>query len=652
MKTVALVGNPNCGKTSLFNILTGGNQKVGNWPGVTVEKKTGVIRNEDLLVVDLPGVYSLSPYSPEEEITRDFLLYERPDLILNLIDGTNLQRNLYLTEQLLTLEIPVIAAVTFMDEVEVSGKKLSVKTISRKLGVPVIPVSSRTKLGVKELVLSVKNGAGVPAHIKYESPVEDRIQSFMKSPELKAPKRFYAEKYLEGDIFDDTSFRLEIKKLREICGTDGAEAIASARYDVAERISGECLTAYKVGSSRLTEIIDRLALNPVLGIPLFFLVLILMFMITFGPFGQYLTGQIDIIISSFVLPKTSNVLTRLNASQWLSEMVLKAVIGGVGSVVKFVPQIGILFFCLSFLEDSGYLSRGAFLMDGFLKRMGLSGKAFLPMMMGFGCTASAVMASRAEESRSERERTAFLLPFLSCGAKTAVYALFVHAFFPEFKAIVIFIIYFCGILLAVIMGIIDKKLSGNSEASGFVMELPPYRIPSLKNIIKSSWYACKDFLIRAGTLIFVMNIAIWLLQSITAGLRFTSDSSESLFAFLGKAIAPLFAPLGFGDWRAVVSLLSGLVAKEGIVSSFCVLYKTPAYCLEETVRSVFTPLSAVSYLVFTMFYMPCVSAVFTIFKENGLKSAFKTVAVQTLTAYVLALIIFQTGSAFKILTKF
>lgn len=644
MKTIALVGNPNCGKTSLFNVLTGEEQKVGNWPGVTVEKKTGMLKNEGLSVVDLPGVYSLSPYSPEEAITRDYLLSERPDLILNLIDGTNLQRNLYLTEQLLTLEIPMVAAVTFMDEVEASGKGLNAEALSNELGVSAIPVSSRTMLGIDSLISVLKENWSVSASLEYEAPVEDCIQRMMEMPELKVPRRFYAEKYLEGDNFKGFNFPEERKKLHEVCNIDGAAAIASARYDIAERISHECLYVIKNKPTRFCDHLDAITLHPVLGIPMFFIVLIGMFAFAFGPVGQFLTECIDYVISSFVIPKVSRLLGQFEVSSWISQMILQAVIGGVGSVVKFVPQIGLLFFCLSFLEDSGYLARGAFLMDGFLKRMGLSGKAFLPMMMGFGCTASAVMATRAEENSKEREKTVFLLPFLSCGAKSTVYALFVHAFFPEFQGHFVFIIYLLGIIIAVLLGILSKRLCGKSESSGFVMELPAYRMPEAKSLLKSSWRPCKDFLIRAGTLIFVMNIVVWFFQSITPDFRITADSSESLFAFIGKTIAPLFIPLGFGEWQSVVSLLSGIVAKEGIVSSFCVLYNTSSYALEQTIKTVFTPLSAVSYLVFTMLYMPCISAIVTILKENGWKSAIKTVVIQTLIAYILALIVFQVGS--------
>ncbi|MBC8569237.1 ferrous iron transport protein B [Zongyangia hominis] len=665
-KVIALVGNPNCGKTTLFNALTGSQQYVGNWPGVTVEKKEGRMKEGGLRVMDLPGIYSLSPYTMEEIIARDYILDGGPDLLLNIVDGTNLERNLYLSLQLLELGLPTVIAVNMMDDVRAKGDQIDCGMLSQGLGVPVIPITARRGENLPALLSAVEDclqrGRGPARRIRYDDATEramGRMERMLNQQgvDFGGRNRFYLPKLLEddGEIKDRLALSEEARRQMEQIVQDYEATsrygdretmVADARYRAITELCGEAVIKnQRPGAMTLSDKIDRIATSRIFALPVFLFLMFLMFSLTFGPVGRVLGEGVEALMAA-VGNGVRTLLDAACASPWTYSLLLDAVVAGVGAVLSFLPQIMLLFFFLSLLEDSGYMARAAFIMDRLLRKLGLSGKSFIPMLMGFGCTTPAVMAARTMENEKERRMTIMLTPFMSCSARLPIYALFASIFFPRYTGLVIFAMYLTGMLVAILCGLLLKKTVLKEDNSTFVMELPPYRLPTLKSMGLHMWDKCKGFLIRAGTLIFLMTVLIWLLQHFDFHLRMVDDMSQSIFAVAGSTLAPVFAPLGFGFWQASVALLTGLVAKETVVSSFMLLYGcADKAALGGILATAFTPLSALSFLVFVLLYMPCVSAFASICREmNSFKWAGATVALQMGAAYLGSLLVFQVGS--------
>lgn len=663
---LALIGNPNCGKTTLFNLLTGSNQYVGNWAGVTVEKKVGKLKYTDYNIIDLPGIYSLSPYSTEERLTQNFLLNEKPDLIINIIDGSNFERNMYLSVQLTELNIPMIIAVNMMDAVTFSGGNIDCQYLTELMGIPFIPISARKNDNIDILIEEIHtllNRPNKPIEIEYNRTTRNALNKIYSvivdenNPESK-PYAFIASKLLEGSESSDKYINLSDKQKEKIQSiiyeyeflspyNDRESLIADARYRYIESVAAKAVIKSKSNDTiTISDKIDFIVTNRFLAYPLFFIIMFFIFNITFGTLSKFLSNIIETLFNDIIIPSVSSILLTVEAPQWIVHLVTDGIIGGTGGIFVFLPQIAILFLCLSILEDSGYMARAAFLTDRFLKKIGLSGKSFIPMLMGFGCTTPAVMAARTQENINERRMTIMLTPFMSCGAKLPIYALFAGAFFKSYQGLAVFSMYIIGIVIAAIMGLIFKKTLFKENASTFVMELPPYRRPLLKSILKNTWEKTRGFIIKAGTVILSMSVLIWILQNFSPSFRFIENSSESIFAAIGSAIAPLLKPLGFGTWQAAVSLLSGIVAKEAVVSTMSVLYSAEnTAALTEIVSKIFTPISAYSFMIFSLLYIPCISALATIKRETGnLKWTFGIAVIQTVTAYVISLLVYQIGN--------
>ncbi len=669
---VALAGNPNCGKTTLFNALTGSNQYVGNWPGVTVEKKEGETRIGDrtVTVVDLPGIYSLSPYSMEEIVARDFIIGEAPDCVIDIVDATNLERNLYLTIQLLELERPTVVALNFMDEVEKRGDRIDVDRLSKELGVPVIPITARTGEGVEELMHTAHRQMHLGVTIEpddlyddYTHDIHHRMGELLHDYAYAAnlPAHWASIKLLEGDSIVEQALALppEVKtRLDALVAEyenssdlgDRETLIADSRYQYIQRVVSAAVVRGGVpGELTLSERIDKVVTHRVFAIPLFLCTMLVMFVVTFGPFGSWLSDGVGAgmdALSQWLAP----ALEGLGVSHVLISLACDGIIAGVGGVLTFLPQIALLFLFLSFLEDSGYMSRAAFIMDRALRRFGLSGKAFIPMLMGFGCSVPAIMGARTMENEKDRRMTILLVPFMSCSAKLPVYGLISAAFFGPWAGLVVFGLYIIGMIVGILSGLFFKKTLFAGEPAPFVLELPPYRLPSIGNMLTHVWQKVKGFLVKAGTLILLMSMVLWLLQSFDFSLRMVDDPTHSMLGALGNVLAPVFAPCGFGFWQAAVALLTGLVAKEMVVSSLSMFYGFSLTAASGEVAAAmagFTPLSAFAMLVFILLYVPCVAAVSTLFKEmQSRKWAWFSIAWQIGCAYVVSLLVYQIGSLF------
>ena len=596
----ALAGNPNGGKTTLFNRLTGSTATVGNWPGVTVEKKSGTARfgGTELSIVDLPGIYSLVPYTPEEALAGNFLRLERPDLIVNVVDATCLERSLYLTTQLLELGIPVVVALTMTDVLEKRGDRVDCGLLSALLGIPVVPVCATRGAGTAELLGSAVQAEGKPPRPR---PIPK------PGPRSRDPDREAAE----------------------------------ARYRYICAVTEKTVHRQKQTGRSATERIDRIATHRVLAIPVFLAVVLLIFALTFGTVGGALVKAMDFLIASVASPALGALLNAAGVSFWIRSLLLDGVLAGVGAVLKFLPQIALLFLLLSLLEDSGYMARAAFIMDAPMRKIGLSGRSFVPLLMGFGCTVPAVMGTRILESEKDRRLTVLITPFLSCSAKLPVYSLFLGVFFAGNQPLAMFLIYALGVLMGLFSAAFLKSTALRGEPAPFLMELPDYRLPTLENIRKHVGRRIRDFLQRAGTTVFVATVLVWLLQSVSTELSMTSDSSKSLLAAAGRAIAPVFSPCGFGGWKPAVALLAGLVAKESIVGAFGVLCAgNPAAGL----RELFSPVSACSYLIFVLLYTPCSAALGAIRREAGLRFAAFSAVYQFATAWYVSALFFQCAS--------
>ncbi len=666
-KTLAIIGNPNSGKTTLFNRLTGSNQHVGNWPGVTVDRKTGHIthKGRQLDMVDLPGIYSLSPYTQEEIIAREFVLSDELDGILNIVDASNLERNLYLTLQLIALGLPMVVALGFMDDCRAQGIEIDCARLSDLLGVLVVPISAKKGENI-EALLDLLTGDMQPP--KRQPPylhgvgagITKAAKALEPLPLRRASLPFYAAKFLEGDARMCEQVALPPDTAHEIdtiaCGLsshgvsgDREMIFADALYDYIEDAVQQAVHRPEHPPLTMTEKIDRVVINKWLALPIFALLMFVMFATTFGPLGSFLKDGLETLINGVLAPWVRTTLEGAHAAPWLIGLLCDGIIAGVGGVVSFLPQIVILFFFLSILEDTGYLARIAFIMDTLLRKIGLSGKSFVPMLMGFGCTTPAVMAARTMENEKDRRMTIMLTPFMSCGAKLPVYALFSAALFPAHAGLVTFSLYILGIVIAVFAGFLLKHTLFRGVSAGFVLELPPYRLPTFKGTVRNMWDKARDFVTKAGTVIFLMSIIIWLLQNFSPALQPTGDTAHSILGVFGTMIAPIFAPLGFGQWQASVSLLTGLVAKEAVVSTMSVLYGAGGNTavLGSLLGQVFTPLAGYSFLVFTLLYMPCMSAFATIRREmGGMKWALGSAAFQTTLAYGIAYLIYQIGRLF------
>ncbi|MDP4108471.1 MAG: ferrous iron transport protein B [Bacillota bacterium] len=662
---LALIGNQNSGKTTLFNQLTGSNQHVGNFPGVTVEKKEGRIKNlKDVTVVDLPGIYSLSPYTAEEVVTRDFLLKDRPDGIINIVDATNIERNLYLTLQLIELNFPMVLALNMMDEVSASGGSIDIPKLEEWLGIPVVPISASKNQGVSELVSRITSVAELgtsPKRLDFCSgEVHRAIHAVAHLVDDHAfvqriPLRFAATKLVEGDIPTINALKLnqnELETLKHITdemeaivGMDREAALADMRYSYIEKASAAAV--HKSGETkeqRRSLQIDSVLTHKYLSIPIFITIMGTIFWLTFGVIGAFLRRIMNVGIS-FITGVTDTALTRAGISPIVHSLVIDGVFAGVGSVLSFLPTILVLFFFLSMLEDSGYMARVAFVMDKLLRKIGLSGRSFVPMLIGFGCSVPAVMSARTLASERDRKMTIMLTPFMSCSAKLPIYAMITAAFFTEHEALVMISLYLLGIAVAIIYGLILKSTLFRGNPVPFVMELPAYRLPSAKTITLHMWEKAKDFLRKAFTVIFVATIVIWFLQNFNIRFNPVTNSEDSMLAAVGTFLSPVFAPLGFSDWRASTALLSGLTAKEAVVSTLAVLMNVSnPEGLAPLLTKIFTPLSAFSFLCFTLLYMPCVAAFAAIKREMGsLIEAVSLMVMQTGIAWLVAFIIYQTG---------
>lgn len=665
----ALAGNQNCGKTTLFNALTGSNQHVGNFPGVTVDQKSGTIKGvKDCSVVDLPGIYSLRPYTQEEIVTRDFIIDGKPDGIINIVDATNIERNLYLTLQLLELRVPMVLALNMMDEVRANGGTVDVQKMSQALGIPVVPISAAKGEGISELIdkaVQTAKSRTLPAVSDFcddASPVHRCIHAVIHliqdhADNVGIPARFCAVKLIEGD--KETEKRLELDKneteLLEHCvvemedatGFDRNEALADMRYTFIEKVTRSAVVKCHESREHSRSVkIDRVLTGKYTALPVFFAVMLLVFWLTFDVIGQRLSDLLSMGIDALSAAADKG-LTAYGINPVVHSLIIDGIFTGVGSVLSFLPIIVTLFFFLSILEDTGYMARIAFVMDKLLRHIGLSGRSFVPMLIGFGCTVPAIMATRTVSSDRDRKMTILLTPYMSCSAKIPIYAVFSAAFFPKHAALVMIGLYVTGIILGIIVALILKNTAFRGNPVPFVMELPNYRLPSFKSVMLLLWEKARDFLERAFTVIFVASIVIWFLRTFDTKLNVVEDSSQSLLALVGRFIAPAFAPLGFGDWRAVTSLISGFTAKEAVVSTMAVLMGTSVNELGGALSSLFTPLSALSFLVFTLLYTPCVAAIATVRRELHSRGAtLAVVLMQCGVAYLAALAVWQIGSLF------
>ena len=654
--TFALAGNQNCGKTTLFNQLTGSNQHVGNFPGVTVDRKSGAIRNNpNTEVTDLPGIYSMSPYTSEEIVTRQFIIGEKPTGIINIVDATNIERNLYLTMQLMELDTPMVLALNMMDEMRGNGGTVRINKMEAMLGIPVVPISAAKNEGVDELVdhaLHVAKYQERPGRMDFcgeedhGGAVHRCIHGIIHLIEDHAeaagiPVRFAATKLVEGDQRIEAALKLDqnekemiehiIVQMEQERGLDRAAAIADMRFHFIHQLVEQTVVKPRQSKEQLRSAqIDRFLTGRYTAIPAFVGIMALVFYLTFGVIGLALQNLLEVGIDALTAAVDST-LTAWNVNAAVHSLVIDGIFTGVGSVLSFLPIIVTLFFFLSLLEDTGYMARVAFVMDKLLRRIGLSGRSIVPMLIGFGCTVPGVMASRTLPSERDRKMTILLTPFMSCSAKLPIYSLFAAAFFPEHAALVMVSLYFLGIAVGILMAILLKSSVFKGEAVPFVMELPNYRLPGLKNVVQLLWEKARDFLQRAFTVIFVATIIIWFLQSFDLRLSLTADPQQSILAWLASGIAPLFAPLGFADWRVSTALITGFMAKESVVSTLTILYGSSA-----AFAAALSPAAAAPLLVFCLLYTPCIAAVASVKRELGGKWAFIMVANQCIVAWLAA----------------
>lgn len=687
----ALAGNQNSGKTTLFNVLTGSNQHVGNWPGVTVEQKTGVLihhhhggdahfgapsffgkrrmqeaDNNDVTIVDLPGIYSLSPYSMEEIVSRNFITLEKPDLVINIVDATNLERNLYLTLQLLQLGTPMVIALNMMDEVRMRGDVIHTDILSKELGVPVVAVCARKGEGIDELVrlsMDAAENHRVPPKLDLcGGALHKALHAMIHLVEPKATSaglnpRYAATKLLEGDEPMQELLKLTpeemhiieeiLKEMEAACGMERAAVMADARYTWIEKLLQKAVVRAKPDDEEqltASDKIDRVLTHPVLAIPMFLVAMLMVFWITFGPFGTWVADGFSELVNRGI-EAIAQWLKQAQVADWMQDLLVNGVLTGVGTVLSFMPTIVILFMSLSILEDSGYMARAAFLMDKPLRKIGLNGRSFIPMMTGFGCTVPAVMAARSMSGRRDRRFTILLTPFMSCGAKVPVYALFAKAFFQDNQVLVMTSMYLLGILLAVAAGFVLKKALFHGDAAPFIMELPAYRLPTPRNVLRNMWDKAKDFIQRAFTVIFMATVVVWFLQSFTLQMTPAATMQDSMLGMVAGFIAPVFAPLGFGSIEASTAILTGVMAKESVLSTLAVMggVDIDSAAMLTTLQGIFPSLASVcAFLTFVLLYMPCVAAFAAMRRElESRKWAILAVTGQTCLAWVMAFVVYH-----------
>lgn len=664
--TFALAGNQNCGKTTLFNQLTGAKQHVGNFPGVTVDRKDGQIRNHpEATVVDLPGIYSLSPYTNEEIVTREYLLKDRPRGIINILDGTNIERNLYLTMQLIELDIPMVIALNMMDEVRENGGTIRVNELEAALGIPVVPISAAKNEGIDELVehaIHVARYRERPGRLDFcdangddQGAMHRCIHAIIHLIEdhavkYRIPRRFAATKLVEGDELILEALRLDqneketlehiITQMEEESGKDRMAALADMRFQFIEELCEQTVVKPSESKEHVRSMnIDRILTGKYTAIPTFVCIMALVFYLTFGLIGKYLSDWLELLINWFT-DICNQGLVAYGINPVVRSLIIDGIFTGVGSVLSFLPTIVVLFFFLSILEDSGYMARVAFVMDRPLRKIGLSGRSFVPMLMGFGCSVPAIMATRTLPSDRDRKMTILLTPFMSCSAKLPIYSLFAAAFFPKHAALVMIGLYFGGIVMAILFAFILKGSAFKGEPVPFVMELPNYRFPSPKSVVRLIGEKAKDFITKAFTVIFLASVIIWFLQSFDLRLNVVKDSSQSLLALIGGLIAPLLKPLGLGDWRISTALITGFTAKESVVSTLNVLLG------EKTLSTLFTPFTAIIFLVFSLLYTPCIAAIAAVKRELGTKGAVLLVLMQCAIAWIVCFIVRLIGLPF------
>lgn len=657
----ALAGNQNCGKTTLFNQLTGSNQHVGNFPGVTVDRKSGFIKGHpDCEVVDLPGIYSLSPYTSEEIVSRKFILEEKPSAIINIVDATNLERNLYLTMQLMELDVPMVLALNMMDEVEKNGGSILINEMEEILQIPVVPISAAKNQGVQELVrhaVHVARYREKPGIRDFCSPEDHRgavhralhgimhlIQDHAEAAGI--PVRFAAGKLVEGDHLVEEALHLEenekemighiIKQMEEERGLDHAAAMADMRFLFIRRLCDNTVVKPKESREHArSRKMDRILTGKYTAIPIFILIMGLVFYLTFNVIGAFLQDFLASGIDALT-EEVDSALTAAGVNGAVKSLLVDGIFTGVGSVLSFIPIIMVLFFFLSILEDGGYMARVAFVMDKLLRKIGLSGRSIVPMLIGFGCSVPAVMSTRTLPSLRDRRMTIMLIPFMSCSAKVPIYAFFTAAFFPHTGGLVMTALYLTGVCMAVLVALLSKNTFFKGEAVPFVMELPNYRMPGAKNVGRLMWDKGKDFLERAFTVIFVGTIIVWFLQSFDVTLNMVEDSKDSILALLGGWIAPLFSPLGFGDWKMSTALICGFMAKESVVATLSVLYGSVA-----ALETALTPMAAFSFLIFCLLYTPCIATIASVRRENGTRWALEMVAFQCVVAWIVSFIVWH-----------
>ena len=665
--TFGLIGNQNCGKTTLFNQLTGANQHVGNFPGVTVDRKDGQIKNHpEATVTDLPGIYSLSPYTNEEIVTRDFLIQNKPRGIINIVDATNIERNLYLTMQLIEMDIPMVLALNMMDEVRENGGTIQVNRLEEALGIPVIPISAAKNEGIGELIEHAihvarydecpgrldfcdANGENGQAAIhRCIHAVVHLIEDHAKKAEI--PARFAATKLVEGDKLilqqlgldrnEEETLEHMIHEMEEECAKDREAALADMRFKFIEKVCTQTVVKPTESKAHARSVkADKILTGKYTALPAFAAIMGLIFWLTFGVIGAGLSDWLSVGID-IVKDFADRALTAYGLNPVVHSLIIDGIFAGVGSVLSFLPIIVVLFFFLSILEDSGYMARIAFVMDKLLRKIGLSGRSFVPMIIGFGCSVPAIMATRTLSSERDRKMTILLTPFMSCSAKLPIYALFTYAFFPKYRALVMVGLYFTGIIVGVLFSLLLKNTAFQGEPVPFVMELPNYRLPSLKSVGMLIWDKAKDFITKAFTIIFMASIVIWFLQTFDVRLNVVVDSKDSLLALIGGFAAPVFVPLGFGDWRISTALITGFTAKESVVSTLTVLFGGDMSAL----NTLFTPFSALVFLVFTLLYTPCVAAIASVKREMGTaRSAFLVVIMQCVIAWIVAFTVRMIG---------
>lgn len=659
----ALVGNQNCGKTTLFNQLTGSNQHVGNFPGVTVDQKMGELRAEKgCMVVDLPGIYSIRPYTSEEIVTRDFILNEKPDGIINIVDATNIERNLYLTLQLMEMRVPMVLALNMMDEVRGNGGTIDIRKMSEALGIPVIPISAAKNEGISELTHAIVETARkkeTPKVYDFCDPgpvhrcihaVSHLIEDHADNAGISA--RFAATKLIEGD--EDITSRLKLNQnelelmehsiieMKTERGLDRNAALADMRYNFIEKVCEQSVVKCHESKEHLRSLkIDAVLTNKYLAIPLFLAIMLTVFWLTFDVIGGRLSDLMEIGIGA-VTDAVAAGLDSYGINPVVKSLVIDGVFAGVGSVLSFLPIIVVLFFFLSILEDTGYMARVAFVMDKLLRKIGLSGRSFVPMLIGFGCSVPAIMATRTLSSERDRKMTIFLVPFISCSAKIPIYTVFTAAFFPKYQALIMIGLYVFGILVGILCALILEKTAFRGNPVPFVMELPNYRFPSAKSVGMLMWEKAKDFIQKAFTIIFAATVIIWFLQSFDTRLNIVTDSADSLLAMIGRWVAVIFGPLGFEDWRVSTALITGFTAKEAVVSTMSVLLGTTSSQLQTALGSVFTPLTAASALVFMLLYTPCVAAIAAARRElNSRRGALAVVLLQCGVAWLAAFVVYH-----------